>query len=333
MEDGDKSLGLDSSFRYAYPHRYFDGIPFSGCPIKTLYLGRNIESRDEQNNLITHFMSWFLSEVTSAVIGKNVTLSHKNCMNFWGCDKLIDIVVNSGVTNICNQAFEGCSGLTTITIPNSVTNIGDYAFKGCSGLTTIAIPNSVTNIGNYAFQYCSSLTTIAIPNSVTNIGNYAFQFCSSLTNLTLGNSVENIGNSAFSGCLLDSIYMLGKIPPLVDSSNFSNSQYMKSKLYVPKGSLSAYQEAEIWKNFWNIEEKDVTNIESIENLTTHNLLTFEQVENGIKLKNLTNDRILIYTDEGKLIKNILKYNGETINLDKGIYIIYSKKHSCKILVK
>ena len=237
------------------------------------------------------------------------------------------------MTSIGEQAFRDCSGLTTMAIPNSVTNIGSSAFEYCSSLTTIAIPNSVTNIGSSAFEYCSSLTTIAIPNSVTNIGSSAFSKCSSLTNLTLGNSVENIGNSAFSGCLLDSIYMLGKIPPLVDSSNFSNSQYMKSKLYVPKGSLSAYQEAEIWKNFWNIEEKDVTNIESIENLTTHNLLTFEQVENGIKLKNLTNDRILIYTDEGKLIKNILKYNGETINLDKGIYIIYSKKHSCKILVK
>ena len=62
------------------------------------------------------------------------------------------IVIEDGVTNIGNCAFDCCTGLTSITIPDSVTSIGNDALQGCTNLTSITIPDSVTSIGAHAFS-------------------------------------------------------------------------------------------------------------------------------------------------------------------------------------
>jgi hypothetical protein len=57
------------------------------------------------------------------------------------------------------------------------------------------------------------------------------------------------------GCSgLTSIYLLGVTPPTVGYKNFTESQFAVMTLYVPKGSLATYQSADIWKNFWDIQE-------------------------------------------------------------------------------
>ena len=114
-------------------------------------------------------------------------------------DKIKKTIIEKGVTNIGNSAFNFCTSLTSIEIPNSVTNIGNRAFSYCTSLTSITIPNSVTSIGEYAFYVCDALTSITIPNSVTNIGEKAFQE-SGLKSVTLGNSVTNIRYGTFDGC-------------------------------------------------------------------------------------------------------------------------------------
>ncbi|MDE6353770.1 MAG: hypothetical protein K2L56_01710 [Prevotella sp.] len=38
---------------------------------------------------------------------------------------------------------------------------------------------------------------------------------------------------------------------------------MNTNVYVPKGSLEAYKQADVWKNFWNLQEKDLTGIETV----------------------------------------------------------------------
>ena len=37
---------------------------------------------------------------------------------------------------------------------------------------------------------------------------------------------------------------------------------MTLKVYVPKGSLAAYQSADVWKNFWNLQESETTDIDN-----------------------------------------------------------------------
>ena len=156
------------------------------------------------------------------------------------------------MTSIGSSAFESCSGLTSVTIPNSVTSIGDQAFYGCSSLTSITIPNSVTSIGIWAFCYCSGLTSITIPESVTSIGDYAFYGCSSLTSITIPNTVTSIGERAFYNCSsLTSITSSAEVPPTLGSYAFYN---VSTKIPVYVCAVSAYQSAEGWKAFTNIQE-------------------------------------------------------------------------------
>ena len=169
IEDGKETLSLGCN---SYHSASLGEGLFYDCPLKKIYLGRNLS------------------------YGAGRSYGYSPFYN----SKLEEITISNSVTSIGDYAFSGCSGLTYITIPNSVTSIGNTAFSGCSGLTEVTIPNSVTSIGNSAFSGCSGLTEVTIPNSVTSIGDRAFYYCDGLTSVTIGNSVTSIGNSAFYDC-------------------------------------------------------------------------------------------------------------------------------------
>ena len=201
-----------------------------------------------------------------------------------GCKNTI---IPNSVNAIDDSAFNGCVGLTTIEIPDSVTTIATNSFSDCFNLEQIivssgnpvfdsrnncnaivetntntlsvgckntVIPNSITKIAAYAFYGCSSLTMIVIPNSVTMIGGTSFFGCSGLTSLTIGNSVAMIGNYAFVSCSnLCSIKCLAETPPLLSNYVFSNVP-KTIPVYVPIGTLEAYQNADGWNEFTNYYE-------------------------------------------------------------------------------
>ena len=236
--------------------------------------------------------------LTSVTIGNSVTNIGEYA--FGWCSGLTSVTIPNSVTSIGEGAFCACSSLTSVTIPNSVTSIGDGAFCACSGLTSVTIPNSVTSIGYEAFDGCSGLTSVIvekgntvydsrencnaiietaintlivgcqntiIPNSVTSIGVYAFRYCSGLTSVTIPNSVTSIGNLAFMSCSsLTSIESLAETPPTLGAYAFYNVS-TSIPVYVPCSSVSAYQSAEGWKDFTNIQcmpedESAVDNVHS-----------------------------------------------------------------------
>lgn len=70
---------------------------------------------------------------------------------------------------------------------------------------------------------------------------------------------------AFSGCSdLTTIYSLNTTPPTMFNNDFSNSQYMTLNVYVPQNALAAYQNADGWKNFWNLHGIDPTGVKEVE---------------------------------------------------------------------
>lgn len=114
--------------------------------------------------------------------------------------KVIKIVIEEGVTNIGDNAFEDCSRLTRISIPSSVTSIGDGAFYCADSLKKVNIPEGVTSIGDEAFRECTGLVSANIPSSVETVGNNAFNACSNLTNINISEGVTKIGDYAFLNC-------------------------------------------------------------------------------------------------------------------------------------
>lgn len=159
---------------------------------------------------------------------------------------LRSVTVTGG--NILRGAFYNCSMLDTIVLPNNITSIEGYAFYNCSNLNSINIPSGVTSIGNYAFEGCTGLTSVTISDSVTSIGYAAFSHCTGLTSITIGSGVTSIATYAFASCTsLTGITIKATTPPTLSNSNAFNSTN-SCPIYVPAGSVSAYQTATNWSS-------------------------------------------------------------------------------------
>ena len=281
-----------------------------------------------------------LAGKTTMTIPNSVTSIENGA--FAGCFSLTSVAIPNSVTSIGDDAFSGCSSLTSVTIPNSVTSIGESAFFGCSSLTSAAIPNSVTSIGKNAFWLCSRLTSVTIGNSVTSIGYGMFNGCSSLSSVSIGNSVTSIGMDAFGGCSsltsvtipnsvtsigtcafggcsrLETIYVQCKIP-IRCNPDFSDGVLKNAILYVPTGTMAAYEKVDPWRNFWNVEEMDYSGVTTV---TTDNSSQVQlSVECGIlTISGLdTGTHITIHDMQGRMV-----YSGtsHTIShLTPGLYIL------------
>ena len=175
----------------------------------------------------------------------------------------------AGVTKAMAQSFS--VGNLNYSINNdgvSVTVTGHV--NGQSAMGELVIPEnveyegftySVTVIGQNAFYTCKRLTgELTIPNTVTIIGNNAFYGCRGFSGtLTLGQSLTQIGNNAFSSsCGGFNIFnVLAEVPPTVGTNAFS-SVNNGILVYVPCGTLEAYQNANGWNSFTNIQETPCT---------------------------------------------------------------------------
>ncbi len=187
----------------------------------------------------------FCTSLTSITIPNGVTSIGDTA--FSNCYALTSVTIPSSVTSIGTSAFASCYGLTSVTIHNGVTSIGNSAFNSCHSLTSVTIPSSVTSIGNSVFSSCYVLTSVTIPNGVTSIGNYSFQYCYGLKSITIPSSVTSIGTSAFNYCSsLETVHMISDTPPTLDSNTVFSSTATLVAIYVPVGSLTAYQEATNW---------------------------------------------------------------------------------------
>ena len=195
--------------------------------------------------------------LTNITISDSVTSIGSNV--FHNCYSLTSITIPDSVTSIGSNVFYNCYSITSITIPDSVTSIGDYAFYNCYSLTSLAIPTSVTSIGGSAFYNCYSLTSLTIPDSVTSIGSYAFSNCFSLANITIPNNVTSIKDCAFYKCYSMAEYHLKPTtPPTLSDKDAFTGISDDCIIYVPQGSLEAYQTATNWAAYASHMQEETT---------------------------------------------------------------------------
>ncbi len=114
----------------------------------------------------------------------------------------------------------------------AVTNLGTY-FKSTAitAFDELEYFTSLTSLPNTAFYGCTSLASIAIPASVSALGNGSFYNCTSLATMTV----------------------YAETPPTVGTNAFKNVP-TSMVVNVPCGTIEAYQNANGWSGFTNIQQ-------------------------------------------------------------------------------
>ena len=101
----------------------------------------------------------------------------------------------------------------------------------------------------------NTLTDVEIPETVeyngityivSGIDDYAFAYAENLQSITIPQNIKAIGNCAFANCYnLQSITFTSEEPPHIFYETFDN-MYSDVQMYVPCGTVSAYQSAGIY---------------------------------------------------------------------------------------
>ena len=195
---------------------------------------------------------------------------------FYYCTKLskISFEESSQLTAVSWNAFSGCRSLQSVDFSNCTTlsSISNDVFYGCCSLQSIMIDNNwfksqdgVLFVSDMAallvYPYAKEGSSYTIPSGVQTIFSGAFNLSTStgdgtpypttpkLCELIIPTSVLSIQSNAFSGFYGKTVRILAESP-----IGLSNDIGLRGALvYVPKGSLAAYKEAAIWKDYTLIE--------------------------------------------------------------------------------
>lgn len=273
---------------------------------------------------------------------------------FWGCNQLLSVSFPESLIIIKNGAFYRCTklkgplifpeGLVTIeqdafkdcysingnlSLPSTLRVIGNDAFSGCRNLKdNLVFPSSIIAIGAGAFNFCYSFTgELNIPRSTTNIAAKTYENCQELLSLVIPNTIKSIGSHAFMGCYaLTSITTHSLNPIDLSTSPFVFSGVNKNTctLYVPIGTKLLYENADQWKDFLNIVERDATS--SFKNGLSETIKLYSNHEtSSIVITGITGNTIVSIIDiNGNILSKKSIYNESKISIEhlpQALYLI------------
>ena len=204
-------------------------------------------------------------------------------------EKMKKFTIGKYMTSIPDHFFKN-SKIEELTIPSNITSLGSYALQNCNNLKKVFIQDGTSilrfgpgygengspfggcpveeaylgretlRLSNYStylsgvglFDYCP-IKKITIGTLISKI--CRFSNCQELTEVTIPSNITEIGG--FEGCEnLMKVTCYSIVPPVFNtySDGFSNKTFLYGQLQVLEGCSASYQEANIWKNFFNISE-------------------------------------------------------------------------------
>lgn len=197
---------------------------------------------------------------------------------FDACKSLQSVELHDSITGFGNHAFVNCD-LREITLPKSTSWVDNDAFSGNVNLSKVTLNEGLVNISDKAF-YQTAIDTLNCPSTLRSIRNSAFARCNNLrqinlnegltriesgalannkaTEIVLPSSLEYCAGGAFYDCdSLVTIEARSVMPPNTDGNcPLSGTDLTKAVLYVPVWSLSEYQLATGWNQFYTFRTSD-----------------------------------------------------------------------------
>lgn len=118
--------------------------------------------------------------------------------------------------------------------------------------------------------------------------------------------------------------------PIECSSICDDDTFKEAILYVPKGTKTAYEKVDPWRNFWNIEEMDFSGVDGIEadkygapHISVNNgIVTLDGID--------SNASIIVYDIWGRMVHNGISHTID--NLPTGLYVVKAGNYIIKISI-
>ena len=199
----------------------------------------------------------------------------------------------ASVRYIDDWAFARCRNLEKVSLPSYTRSIGSASFLECEQLEEVILPDSLQYLGNGAFTQCMKLrrvsiaadnpnffdiegvladrhhecliyyptgrtdTLYTIPRCIKRIGEKAFFKQPYLRTLEMHHEIDRLDAGALHDCpQLSRITDMPAVPPYYDSGTYMASDF-NADVYVPLGSLQAYQKDFMWSQY-RLHEVDTT---------------------------------------------------------------------------
>ena len=331
-----------------------DSSAFYGCTsLKSAKTGNGVSLLNTQTfSGCTSLENVEIGTNITKISGKSGTYSNYGC--FYNCSSLEQIKVPGNVKEIEDYVFYGCTGLKNVIIDNAEaelklgSNGSSPIFSSCpldsvyigrnisyptassygyspfyrnTSLRTVHITDKETEISENEFYGCTNLKNVRIGDGVTYIGNWAFSGCSSIEYFSFGSAMQSIGKEAFSDCTaMTKLISHAMTPPVCDSQALDDISKWVCTLSVPKGTVSSYQQAAQWKEFFLINEFTPSEIENKEVnviLSSAGYATFYNTYNNFKIPVGLSAQVVTFDSYGNLSYNTIA-NGI---IPKGVPVI------------
>ena len=171
---------------------------------------------------------------------------------FAGCDGLKSITIGAGIKSIPNSTFSSNLHELKELSFNAVNCTSGYVLSNCNSNFQLSIGSNVKSIPPNFLQFCSSYNnTIILPEGLQLIGAFAFCGLGVSGEIELPSTIDSIGISAFSFCNnLSGIKCYATIPPKLGGVIGNVNIPIK----VPCNCVPAYLSADIWCNYYSVEE-------------------------------------------------------------------------------
>lgn len=235
---------------------------------------------------------------SNSIIGAKYSKYSGTLAGIFG-DAVENYYLGDDVTTIGDCAFYNGTNIKSLHLPAQMTSIGEGAFDKCTGLTgEFSFPEGIEILSAYVLQDCSGITSVKLPNTLKEIYTYALAGCD-ITELTLPASLTGIGMYGLADCKgLTSLTCLATTPPEAEKYAFLEIDCPNTPLYVPEGSVEAYQNAEEWKKFNPI--LPIASPTDVEQITNDELPATVKILRNNQIFLLRGDKV--YTLQGQEVK-------------------------------
>lgn len=258
----------------------------------------------------------------------------------FGKASLESLALPSSLEKVDARAFEDCNNIASIVVDPSAGALvfgwtdsyagGEVRFDRCP-LVSIVLGRDISyREGSTPTSYspfrgsCDTLKDVVVGDDVTDAALLCLNDKWHLERVTFGTGLTSV--PAMNKCGdLKTIELKSSMPQV--ASEFTAGQYASVTLYVPVGSRQAYVKAPVWGKFANIVEKELSLAPSLGTVGVS-----VDVANGkLHIGGADGQPVAVYSaTTGQNVYTTGAYDGTTISLVHGVYIVKAADKSIKV---